>query len=204
MTDVSIIDGTISDETFIVGNDVAVIETTSTADDAAFFSRNDQTAWVVNPENGAVSMYANWGFTSMATLADGRVLAAGEGGLFLLGGDLDGVDAIPAAVGFGPTDFGGYDRFGAPTTNDFLKRVSEIWLGYRSTGALSVSVTATGSAFGKQTYSIAASGGARSGRVTPGSGLVSRFWVLEVANDGGCDFAVNNISAEITLSNRSE
>ena len=204
MSDVSISDGFLTDVVTPTVNGSVVIESPSVADDAAFFTRNDQTAWVVNPENGAVSMYTNWGFTSAATLADGRVLVAGESGLFLLGGDLDGTAAIAASVGYAPTDFGGYDRSGAPTPDDFLKRVSAIWFGHRSAGEVSVKVTAVSSGYGQQTYPLASSAGAQiTGRVTPGAGLVSRFWVLEISSAGN-DFSINNISADITLSTRSE
>jgi hypothetical protein len=174
------------------------------ADDRVMFSRPDLTAWVMNTETGGVSWYSNWGFTDMATLSSGRTLAVGPDGLMLLGGNSDDGEKINASVVFDRTDFGGYGRDGRPLPDEPKKRIAGVYAGYRSTGELEVTLESWGPQYGAHKYRMQthAFENHRNARVTPGKGLVSRYWKLSLGNVDGCNFDIVSLSADLASSKR--
>ena len=131
-------------------------------------------------------------------------LGAGDGGLHVLGGNLDGTDRIDARVDFGYTEFGGYDQQGLPNPSDVKKRVPSFWFGYHADGELTATVETYGQGYGPYTYAMAprAADAPRNSRVVPGKGLNARYWRISVANANGCAFEVHSIAAEVAASTR--
>lgn len=182
---------------------LAWFEDTATADDATFYTDPSLTAWVMNAETGAVSWYANWGFTDMVVVGD-KVLAVGPSGLAVVQGNTDDGAPINAAVMYGFSELGGFDQDGNPKADEFKKRVASLWFGYQSTGAMRATVETYGQGYGVQTYSMVqrAAGQPRGNRIVPGKGLNSRYWRVGIENVAGCAFEVSSISADIAPSTR--
>lgn len=197
--------GVLVDDLFIRVDAVNNTESLGLIRDSFSFLERKLKAIAMNTENQAVFTYEEWPFKYMATLSDGRMVAAGDEGLFLLGGDTDNGKEINASVTYGVTDLGGYAKDDSPIDDEFIKRVNSVWFGYRSTGDIKVKVTALGSPYDEQTYSLASTDGKlTNGRVRPGAGLVARYWRFKLENTSGCRFHIVSSHVEFTPSNRSE
>lgn len=200
----SLADGALADDELTARVDSqALLQSTAVADEVILMKRPGLVAWVMNTDTGAVSWYDNWAFTSMATVG-GKVFAAGPDGLHVLGGDLDGTELIDARVGFGYTDFGGYDQDGMPKPSEPKKRVTDLWFGYHADGTLSATVETYGQGYGPYTYSMVprAAGQPRNSRITPGRGLNARYWRVGIKNTNGCAFEVHSLAADVVTSTR--
>lgn len=144
------------------------------------------TAWVMTPETKAMRRYTNWPFNSYATLGS-QFLAAGEAGIYALGGDTDAGAAIRAAIRTGLLDFG----------STSMKVVNRAYIGATTAGNLLLRVQATtydGREL-EQTYRMvpANTAGPRQHRVDVGKGFRSVFWTFELAGDAdGADFEVTD------------
>lgn len=150
-------------------------------------SGNDQfTAWVMTPETKAMRSYGNWPFNSYAQLGD-MVLAAGEAGIYRLGGTDDAGAAIRSVIRTGLMAFG----------TEAMKANNKAYIGTTTSGALLMRVQAT--TFDgrrvEQTYRMVPSvvDDARAMRVDIGRGFRSVYWIFELANDeDGATFEVHD------------
>lgn len=197
-------DGAVAGDELLAWSDsFALLQDGAIAGEQLFMKAPGLVAWVMNTDTGAVSWYDNWAFTSMAVVG-GKVFAAGPDGLHILGGDLDGADAIDARVQFGYTELGGYDNTGHPKPSDQKKRLSGLWFGYHAGGELQATVETYGQGYGPHTYAMAARAAdqPRNNRIVPGKGLNARYWRVGVANTDGCAFEVHSIAAEVAQSTR--
>jgi hypothetical protein len=127
--------------------------------------------WVVDMETGASTRYANFNFNSFGSF-DGRQLAAGEDGIYLLGGDDDDGDLIQGMIDFGRHDFG----------TSKLKRVPTAYIGVASNGSLVLKVIANGEEY---IYTARDSDEtAMIQRVDIGKGIVASYFDFELYGNG--------------------
>lgn len=141
--------------------------------------------WVVNvrEQHHPVTEYDNFHFNSMA-LFDGKILAAGPDGLFVL--DLSGDDdsvKIPAKIKTGELD---YDQ-------SYLFRLPRIYVGGSSEKGMEFRTIITSD--GQRVYRLPASSNdaIQQRRVPVGRGPKSRYWQLEVSNIDGGDMTLESI-----------
>lgn len=142
----------------------------------------DIQAYALHMENFALSSYAAFGLNSMAKF-NGVYLGATAAGIFALVGDTDNEAAIAAVLRTGITDFG----------TGHLKRLERVWVEYRATGALNLTVITDGGV--RTTYKLQPTGstGMHGHSQKIGQGLESKYWGFEVSNVAGCDFALDVI-----------
>lgn len=200
----NLVDGALADdEMSVTVNSQALLQSTAVADEVILMKQPGLVAWVMNTDTGAVSWYDNWAFTSMAVVGD-KVFAAGPDGLHVLGGERDGDELIDARVQFGFTEFGGYDRSGAPKPNEQKKRAHALWFGYHADGELSAKVETYGQGYGPFAYAMAprAADQPRNNRIVPGKGLNARYWRIDIENTNGCAFEVHSLAAEMAANTR--
>ena len=159
----------------------------------AMFRDPDAVAWLLNTETGAASWHTNFGFESIAQVG-ARTLAVGPEGLYELTGDTDDGEQIAARVKTGFWDF----------KLEQTKRLDNMYFGYTSPGQLALDVEAAESGYAAQRYLLEprAASEPRNSRVTPGKGLVSRYWRLTISNKDGVPFHVRSMTADLANSNR--
>lgn len=140
-------------------------------------------AYAINAASGAVSEYTGHPFTSFADLF-GRALAAGPGGLYLLGGDVDNLTGDPeddtpieANIRTGKTDFG----------TPLLTRLDSLQLHYVAAGRVALKVVSEqgGQSF-ERWYELPpqTAEAPRAGVVKPGRGPASSYWQFELVAVG--------------------
>ena len=151
------------------------------------------TTHVFNTENMAATEYSNYDFLAMA-MFNGIPVGIGATGVFeLSGSDDDGVD-IDIDV------LSGFSNLG---TED-LKRMSNVYLGYKSAGDIQVQVTIAGEP-AVRTYTVAKISNTseiKRGRATPGHGLNSRYWQVGVKNVLGSDLELDDLDLYVEQFNR--
>jgi len=139
--------------------------------------------WVLNTRTAALTEYQNFNFNSFARF-NGKVLAAGPNGIFVLGrDDTDAGTAISASLRPGVVDFG--------TT--LHKRTPRVYVNGKFNGD-------------NEVRTIISEGGTRSyllkdnrlrtiqqRRVGLGRGPKSRYWQFEFANRNGADFTLHSL-----------
>lgn len=143
------------------------------------------TGYSMNTLNAAMSENTNFNFNSFAS-PGGLTLAAGKEGIYLLGGDTDQGNPIPASVRLGLTDFG----------TSVLKHVPNAYVGYTADGRLVMKVTTTDGGKKKENWYGLAPRVADSpieGRFDVVKGLVARYWGFEVVNVDGADFELDSL-----------
>jgi hypothetical protein len=143
-------------------------------------------AWVMNTEGAlAVSEYDNFEFNSFAEM--GRdILAAGETGLYRLGGDTDAGADINASVLSLMQDFGTSKQ----------KRMRGAYLGYTTSGELILKVKAVEAGQLVEHWFRAESIPAAAPReqwVELAMGMKSRYWQFELINVDGADFEIDEL-----------
>lgn len=161
------------------------------SESAAWSVRPDgaSAAWSVRPD-GASTSYSGFGFNSFARIGD-AVFAAGEDGLYELGGDDDAGVPIEARVALGQRDFG----------SSLLKHISNAYLSVGSDGAMVVQVRLPDGS----TYSYPARRGdaqMRTQRVDFGRGLRATYFDLELRNQAGGDFELDRLEFVVAPSKR--
>jgi hypothetical protein len=131
----------------------------------------------MHTEKQAFTTYSNYQFNDFAKFND-VFLASGPGGLFILAGDTDDGAIINAAVRVGITDF----------STSHLKRISRMYVGYRSSGDMTLVVTTDETA--SRSYALRSTGatGIHGNHVRIGKGIRARYWQFELDNDNGADF----------------
>lgn len=160
----------------------------------ALFTDLPDPALVMNTETSALSHYTNFGFESLVQLPDGRVLAAGPAGLFLLGGNTDSGVPINASITTGFMEF----------KTAQTKRLESMYFGYTSGGQTSVRVEVAEPVPRQHTYLLETRpvGGPKTTRVRFGKGLFGRYWRLTFQNTAGSAFEVHDMSTDMAASAR--
>lgn len=156
---------------------------------------SDYQGWVTNTDLRAVTEFRNVPFDSFAIL-NGRTYAAGEGGIFELGGDTDNGQPIDAWFRPFLTNFG----------TQKMKGVTDIWIGTAATG-MYVKIHTKDPATGQMTEDIypvqhVHGDGTDKCRVKVGRGLTSNLWTLTVANVDGAAFEVDSIEWKLLVLDR--
>lgn len=150
--------------------------------------------WVLNTATSGFSQYDNFPFNSFARVR-GETFAAGEDGLFKLGGSTDDGAEIAAHVKTGLLDMGSH----------FMKDVKAAHVGFTSDNRMVLKVTVMNHGVKEEHwYEMipTSSGSPRDGRVTVQRGLRSRYWQFELANADGGDFAVDDIDVMFNVLSR--
>lgn len=145
-------------------------------------------------EGGALSQYAGWNFNSLCLL-NGARLAAGEGGLFLLGGENDAGDPVAAEVVLPVTDCG----------ERKVKRLRTADIAGSAEGRLHLNVRADDG--GSREYA-AGPFGAENGlpgraRIHVGRDGQGVLWRIGLANSDGCDFELSGLELGFLTLDRS-
>ncbi len=142
------------------------------------------TSLVLNLATQASYHYANYDFTGFATQGD-RQFACKVDGIYELVGDTDADAPIDAQITTGLLDFG----------EPALKTVTAAYLGYRASGALTLTVS-VGQSGGAQTvrYGLAETPAVPvTARIKLGKGVKARYWQWQLANDAGADFELETL-----------
>jgi hypothetical protein len=139
----------------------------------------------VHTSTAAAWTYTNFPFNSFA-LFGGVALAAGDGGLFSLGGDVDNALDITAYARMNVTDFG----------TSYRKRIERVYVGYRALDDLILRVRLDGR--GYRDYRIPGNlkSGIHGAHVRLGRGLEARYWQFEVRNQEGHAFSLDTIECK--------
>lgn len=142
-------------------------------------------AWSASSDTLAMSRYTGYRFNSMAAIG-GKVFAASDDGIYLVGAADDAGAAINASVTTGLSDVGDPQQ----------KRVREVFLGYTGSAAVTVSGTPRGSEIEAGTYAIPVKTAedATATRVKIGRGFKSRFVRFVIS---GAKFQLTEIRAAI-------
>lgn len=139
---------------------------------------------VMNLSNQAISTYSNYPFNSLAKF-NGRYLAAGEDGIYELGGDSDSGTQILSKVKTGPMDFG----------EKFIKHLRNAWLTYRSDGHLELVLYVDEDEDNPVSRSTEiASDEIHEERIKVPRGLKGRYYTIELKNMSGADFDIDKLS----------
>lgn len=137
---------------------------------------DEYTAWVMTTQTRAMRSYSNFPFNSFAVM-DGQLLAAGDRGIYRMGGKTDAGATIRAAIRTGLMNFGSMAMKSAPV----------VYIGATTGGdlLLRVQATTTKGADLQQTYRMvpAVTDAPREHRVPVGKGFRSVYWTFELAND---------------------
>lgn len=129
--------------------------------------------WAVNTRSGGVTQYTAHPFNSYARY-NGGYLAAGPDGLFLLAGDDDDGEAIAWSVVTGQHD----DK------KPWLKRLTEVLMGLRSTGPVKVRVWKDDNESYEYTLVNYREGVLHQARAKGGKGMRSRYYKVGVSGTG--------------------
>ena len=139
---------------------------------------------VMNLSNQAISTYSNYPFNSLAKF-NGRYLAAGEDGIYELGGDSDSGVQILSKIKTGPMDFG----------EKFVKHLRDAWLTYRSDGHLELVLYVDEDENNPVSRSTEiASDEIHEERIKVPRGLRGRYYTIELKNMSGSDFDIDKLS----------
>jgi len=146
----------------------------------------DYVGWTQNANTKAVSMYDSFKYNSFAKIG-GKYYGASETGIYELSGDTDAGTAIDVSVLLPNTDFGSAS----------LKRITNAYFGVRSNGKVQLRILTNEGE--DNTYTLDRENDAtQEARMTFGRGLRSRYWQLELKNEAGSDFSLDEI--ELTVS----
>ena len=154
--------------------------------------------WVLNvdkeTDTQAFSKYLKYSFNSIVQLK-GKIYGASESGLYLLEGDTDDGEPIPAAIRTGLMDLGARQ----------IKDAKNFYLGYTGDGQLVLkALSLQGGKRREDWYLVrqSASDGFRTGRAKIGRGLRSTYWQFELANVEGSDFDIDGVTLEYQVLSR--
>ena len=154
----------------------------------AILSNAALTAYVINLNNGAVSVYNNFNFNSFAKIGD-KYYGASDDGIFELAGADDAGTAIAASVALGTEDF----EMEKVMSAEAMKRVDTAYLGVSTDGTVVLNVTANG-ATNSYTLTATTQTSVHTGRLMLGKGVASRYWDFELTNVDGADFTLESMT----------
>lgn len=148
---------------------------------------------VLGTESTAVSTWTGCDFESLAQVGE-DVLATGPDGLYILDADDDDGTPIDARVDFASVGFG----------ISQTKRIDNLYIGYSAEGRLrlSLSVQESGGVPAVFPLERRPAGTPRATRVTPGKGMVGRYWRMSLQNEGGAAFWINDAEVDLAVSTR--
>ena len=151
-------------------------------------------AWTASTDSFAMSRYAQFPFNSAARIGN-QLIAAGDGGLYVIAETNDNGEPIAASLTTGLTDVGDPQQ----------KRVREIFLGYEASGAMGVDVAITQSG-AEQTYGYTfpakTATDPTANRQKVGRGIKSRFWRFIIHNVAGARFRVTETRVDVEPTSR--
>lgn len=139
-------------------------------------------ALVMNARTGALSRYDAFAFDSFA-LVGGVAYAAGAGGLYRLDGADDAGEPIAARITQPPTDFGLAQ----------LKRMTEVFVTYRSAGPLELSTTLDDTVTYCYRMDETKPAGLYRNRCKMGRGAKAATWQIDIQNVDGADFTLQSL-----------
>ena len=165
----------------------SVVRAVNTARETAVITGNSVeplrgNAWTAATDTFAMSRYTGYRFNSVAVIG-GRLIAAGDGGLYELAGSNDAGGPIVATLTTGLSDVGDPQQ----------KRVREVFVGYEADGTVAMKVSGTGiGAEAGYTYTLPGKTATdpTANRVKIGRGMRSRFWRFELSNPSGAPMKV--------------
>lgn len=139
--------------------------------------------YVMNTETGSITRYTQYPFHSLGEFNDTYLGASSTGIYALTGSTDDGANIAASSFKFGFSDF----------KSEFLKRIRDLYVGYRSDDDLQFTVTLDGEG-SERTYTLARRGaGLRPARTKVGRGLKSRYWQIGISNTNGADFEIDTL-----------
>jgi hypothetical protein len=142
--------------------------------------RPSKTVLVVNLETGATSRYENFEFDKLEVV-DGVLYGTNADGVFRIGGDTDAGLPINASISLGKTDLDSAQ----------IKTLHDLYVGGRSDKPMKVRVR---SQVGDFVYTADADSTLiKQLRAKLGRGLRSSYFGVEVYNDQGADFEIDEI-----------
>lgn len=174
-----------------IGTATLTLPSVTMAGQASQAASSSYSAYALNSENRALTTYSNLPIRGLAKF-NGVYLAAGPGGLFVLGGDTDAGALINASVRLAATDFG----------DPHIKRVEQMYVQYRTTGDLTLKVIIN--EHEEYDYTLPAAGHTTlsPGRVKIGKGAKGVYWQFDIANRDGADFEFDAISVDPLATSR--
>lgn len=146
----------------------------------------DATTWACGLDGAGSTSYGNFGFNSYARIGD-HCFGARDDGLFLLEGDTDAGEAIPASIGLGQLEL----------SSKSIKLLEAIYVGMSGSKPLvmSLGIPADDGVqvvfFDYQTRGSGPSLIKR--RVDAGRGLRANYFEVELFNIDGADFAIDTL-----------
>lgn len=148
---------------------------------------------VLGTESTAVSTWTGCDFESLAQVGE-DVLATGPDGLYILDADDDDGTPINARVDFASVGFG----------ISQTKRIDNLYIGYSAEGRLrlSLSVQESGGVPAVFPLERRPADTPRVTRVTPGKGMVGRYWRMSLQNEDGAAFWINDAEVDLAVSSR--
>lgn len=155
---------------------------------------------VVNLLNVACSMYKGYDFNSLCVDKSGRLLAAGDGGIYEVGGDTDDGELIPAFFELPTNSFG----------SDKVKRIREVIVTGETDGELFVSTLVDDADNRRVVGPLEFNGNNRQGssEVVVDRAQEGVHWSIGVGNSdsegitNGADFSVDSISVMMIVLNK--
>ena len=182
-----------ADSTAFSVNANAILASYANAYDRIIYKNPDAKALLTNTETTAAWMYNNFDFESVLSWM-GVEIAVGPEGIYELTGDTDEDQPIDSYVQTGYMDFG----------TDKTKRLENIYLAYTSDGRILITPEVYESGHSPMMYALEQrqADAPRNSRVTPGKGLYGRYWRFTVANEGGSNFEIHDLSADVAVSTR--
>lgn len=148
--------------------------------------------WPVNLKNKALTEYTDYPFNSFARF-NGEYLGASDSGIFALSGTDDAGEYIDARVRLALSDLG----------VETLKRVSEVFLSYRSVGTLILRVVVDGGLTYEYPLEPTGKTGVYQTRVKTGQGLKVNYLCFELVNVEGSAFDLDAVRVRPILLSRS-
>lgn len=136
--------------------------------------------WVINTDTMAVSMYEAFPFNSFARVGQ-QSYGAKTDGVYLLEGDNDQGTAITASINMGRQNFGSLS----------MKKMPNLYVGVSSTGLMILKVTTPQGAYFYTAKN--SSSDMKVQRVDVGKGLRAAYYQLELFNQAGADFSLDEI-----------
>lgn len=175
----------------VVGTSTVTLPAIVAAGQAGTVVGTTYSAYALNSENRALTTYSNMPIKGLAKF-NGVYLAAGPGGLFVLGGDTDAGVLINASARLAATDFG----------DPAIKRVESMYVHYRTTGDLALKVIIN--EHEQYEYTLPAAGHATLSpqRVKIGKGAKGTYWQFDLSNRDGADFEFDRISVDPLITSR--
>lgn len=144
----------------------------------------DSTCYVMNTSTNAMTEYTNFKFNSFATFK-GKTIGANDGGIFeLLGSNDNGAD-IAIEIDTGTLDFG----------SEKLKRLLELYFGYRSDGDLDIQVIVDDHETYDYTLGTQGHDGIYTNRLKLGKGMKGRYFQVKI-NGNGVAMELDSFSAD--------